>query len=57
MTKQWDELFALAREIEQAIVAGATVDPEKTQRLARIVLALGSPVRVEVDRQSRRLES
>jgi hypothetical protein len=57
MTKQWDELFALAREIEHAIVAGATVDREKAKRLARIVLALGSAVRVETDRQSRRLES
>jgi hypothetical protein len=38
MTEQWDYLFALGREIEQEVAAGATVDVEKAWRLARTAL-------------------
>ncbi len=43
MTNRWKELFALAREIEEAIAAGAKVDPEKTRRFARAVLTIEEP--------------
>jgi hypothetical protein len=41
MTTKWDDLVALAREIERARSTGALIDPEKARRLARTVLALG----------------
>ena len=54
MTKQWKDLFALAREIAEATAAGATVDPEKARRLARTVLELRPDARVDFDVQPRR---
>ncbi len=40
MMNRWDDLVALAREIEHARSRGETVDPEKAKRLARGILAL-----------------
>lgn len=40
MMNRWDDLVALAREIEHARSMGETVDPEKARRLARGILAL-----------------
>lgn len=40
MTTRWNDLVALAREIEQARREGKTIDPRKSRRLARAVLAL-----------------
>jgi hypothetical protein len=47
MTKQWNDVFALARKIENAIAEGATIDTEKARRLARTLLALDRVVRLE----------
>jgi len=58
MTKQWDELFALARELDhQANAVNARIDPDKALRLARVVLEVALGVRLETDSHSRRLES
>ncbi len=38
MTTRWNDLVALAREIEQARRDGKTIDPRKARRLARAVL-------------------
>lgn len=40
MTTRWNDLVALAREIEQARREGKTMDPRKARRLARAVLEL-----------------
>lgn len=37
---RWDEVIALAREIDHARRIGVTVDPDKARRLAKLVLAL-----------------
>jgi hypothetical protein len=61
MTMQWDELFALARELDhQANAVNGRIDPQKALQLVRIVLALATGARLETDphpRHSRRLES
>lgn len=38
MTTRWNDLVALAREIEQARREGKPIDPRKSRRLARAVL-------------------
>lgn len=40
MTTRWNDLVALAREVEQARRDGKTIDPRKARRLARAVLEL-----------------
>jgi hypothetical protein len=40
----WDDLFTLAREIEEAVAMGAPIDPKKARRLACRVLALDARV-------------
>jgi hypothetical protein len=48
MTNRWDDLAALAKEIEHALSIGAAVDPDKARQLARLVLALeDEPARPE----------
>jgi len=50
MDNLWDELFALAREIDhEANTVNGTINSEKAQQLARIVLALGPYARIEID--------
>jgi hypothetical protein len=50
MTTRWNEVVALAREIERARATGTAIEPEKARRLARAVLALkaGSPPALDV---------
>lgn len=43
MSKQWNDLVALARAIDEAIAGGATVETEQARRLARGVLAVEAP--------------
>ncbi len=38
MTTRWNDLVALAREIEQARREGKPIDPRKSRRFARAVL-------------------
>jgi hypothetical protein len=45
MVTTWEELVAVAREIEEALAAGRAVDPEAAQRLARAVIDLEPPSR------------
>ena len=40
MTTRWNDLVALAREVEQARRDGKPMDPRKARRLARAVLTL-----------------
>jgi hypothetical protein len=40
MDKHWEELVALAEELDAACKAKTNVDPEKVRRLARGVIAL-----------------
>ncbi|HEX8791724.1 MAG TPA: hypothetical protein VF765_12300 [Polyangiaceae bacterium] len=40
MTTRWNDLVALAREIEQARRENKPIEPQKARRLARAVLAL-----------------
>ena len=40
MTTRWNDLVALAREIEQTRREGKPMDPQKARRLARAVLTL-----------------
>ena len=40
MTMKWNDVVALAREIQHARSTGEEIDPEKARRLARGVLAL-----------------
>jgi hypothetical protein len=37
---QWNDLVALAREIDAALTKGAPMDPRKARRLAQMVLAV-----------------
>jgi hypothetical protein len=41
MTTRWNDLVALAREIDRARSTGAPIDLEQARRLAREVLAMG----------------
>lgn len=50
MTTRWNDLVALAREIEQARRDGKPMDPQKARRLARAVLTV--PIDDEVSRRS-----
>jgi hypothetical protein len=59
MTTRWEDLVALAREIERARSTGAPIDAEKARRLAREVLAVadgrpetfdGSPSSIDAQR-------
>lgn len=44
----WNDLVALAREVDAALAKGAPLDPEKARRLARMVLAVGeAPTRAD----------
>jgi hypothetical protein len=45
---QWNDLLALAREIDAALTKGASMDPGKARRLAQMVLAVKEPP-VETD--------
>lgn len=47
MTTRWNDLVALARDIEQARRDGKPMDPRKARRLARAVLTL------QIDRERR----
>lgn len=38
--RQWNDLVALAREIDAALTEGASMDPDKARRLAQMVLAV-----------------
>lgn len=40
MMSRWEDVVALAGEIEHARRIGATIDPEKARKLATLVLAL-----------------
>ena len=40
MNNRWEEIVALAREVEHARSAGAAIDPAKAKRLASLVLVL-----------------
>jgi hypothetical protein len=40
---RWNDLVALAREIEAALTEGVPVEPDKARRLARMVLAVPRP--------------
>lgn len=40
---RWNELVALAREIEAALAAGAPIEADKARRLAQLVLAEPQP--------------
>jgi len=40
---QWNDLVALAREIDAALTKGASMDPGKARRLAQMVLAVKQP--------------
>jgi len=40
---QWSDLVALAREIDAALIKGASMDPGKARRLAQMVLAVKQP--------------
>lgn len=41
---QWNDLVALAREIDAALTKGASMDPGKARRLAQMVLAVKQPL-------------
>jgi hypothetical protein len=40
---RWNDLVALAREIEAALTEGVPIEPDKARRLARMVLAVPQP--------------
>ncbi|HEX8795325.1 MAG TPA: hypothetical protein VF765_30460 [Polyangiaceae bacterium] len=45
---RWNDLVALAREVDAALSEGAAIDPDKARRLAQMVLALGeAPTRTD----------
>ena len=47
---RWNDLVALAREVDAAHSHGASIDPDKARRLARMVLALGeAPTQTDGD--------
>lgn len=53
MTTRWNDLVALAREIEQTRREGKTIDPRKARRLARAVLELEHTPRLDGAQQER----
>ena len=40
---QWNDLVALAREVDAALTKGASIDAGKARRLAQMVLAVKQP--------------
>ncbi len=46
MTTKWEELVALAGEIDRARSSGSIIDPERARRLVREVLWLDQARRV-----------
>ena len=40
---RWDDLVALAREIDAAVIGGASIAPDKARLLAQLVLAVTPP--------------
>jgi len=40
---QWNDLVALAREIDETLTKGASMDPGEARRLAQMVLAVQQP--------------
>lgn len=40
---RWNEIVALAREIDAALTGGAPIAPDKARRLAKMVLAGAEP--------------
>lgn len=45
---RWNDVVALAHEVDAALAEGASIDPDKAQRLAQMVLALDeAPTRAD----------
>lgn len=40
---RWNDLVALAREIDAAVTGGASIAPDKARRLAQMVMAVTQP--------------